>query len=238
MSWTTFHPLTRIAIVLFVILGGASLAGWDRVGNALANFTPGGSFESRCAELPPSAVDVALVPLAVQENTSEPFASLARMTRDLSPTHRTIGVTQANFGHRSVVDSKGIEDRQNHRACVRPRVRVELFVQPLTVYIASEYAGDPCRSHAIREHEARHVDVFSSFARESALRLSADLSHALGAAPHYGMTLDEAQRSVDRRLSDALSTFMRDAERTLADRQASVDTPEEYARVGSACNAG
>jgi hypothetical protein len=30
MSWTAFHPLTRIAIVLCVIFAGASLAGWDR----------------------------------------------------------------------------------------------------------------------------------------------------------------------------------------------------------------
>lgn len=238
MSWTAFHPLSRIAIVVCVIVGGASLAGWERVGNALANFSPGGSFDSRCAELPASVVDVELRPLTIDENRSEPFVSLARMTRDLSATHRTIGVTQANFGHRSVVDSKGIEDRKNHRACVRPRVHVELFVQPLTVYVASEYAADPCRARVIREHEERHVDVFRHFARESAGRLSADLSRVVGQAPHYAMTLADAQRDLDRRLADALSAFMRDAERTLAERQASVDTPAEYERVGNACSAG
>ena len=238
MSWTAFHPLTRIAIVLCAIVATASLAGWDRVGNALAHFSPRGSFDDRCAELPASAVDVALQPFSVHENRSEPFVSLARLTRDVSASHRTVGVTQANFGHRSVVDSKGIEDRQNLRACLRPRVHVELFVQPLTVYIASEYAADPCRARVIREHEERHVQVFREFARESAARLQADLDRVVGQSPHYGMTLEEAQRTIDRRLGDALSSFMRDAERTLAERQASVDTPEEYARVGNACSAG
>jgi len=238
MSWTAFHPLTRIAIVLCVIFATASLAGWDRVGNALANMSPRGSFDNRCAELPANAIDVELRPLTVHEDRSEPFVSLARMTRDASPGHRTVGVTQANFGHRSVVDSKGIEDRQNLRACLRPRVHVELFVQPLTVYIASEYAADPCRSRVIREHEERHVQVFREFAREAAARLSADLARSVGNAPHFAMTLEEAQRDVDRRLAETLATFMRDAERTLAERQASVDTPAEYQRVGNACNAG
>jgi hypothetical protein len=133
---------------------------------------------------------------------------------------------------------RGLEDRRQARACARPSVRVELFVQPITVYIASEYAADPCRLRAIRDHEQRHVDVFEAFARESAERLSADLGRVVGTAPHFGMTLDETQRALDRRIGDALVAFMRDAERTLAERQAGVDTPAEYQRVGNACSAG
>ncbi|HVE51127.1 MAG TPA: hypothetical protein VNG69_16120 [Casimicrobiaceae bacterium] len=235
MAWTRFHPLTRITIVLALVLALASLAGWERVGNALANFSPGGTFETRCAELPSSEVEVELKPLVVRENRNEPFEALARMTRDRSLQHRTIGVTQANFGHRSTVDMKGVEDRYNHRACVRPRVRVELFVQPLIVYVASEYATDPCRARVIREHEDRHVQVFATFARESAGQLATDLARVIGRGPHFGMTLEDAQHGVDRRIGDALATFMREAERTLSERQASVDTPDEYQRVGAAC---
>jgi hypothetical protein len=238
MSWSRFHPLSRIAIVVMTILSLALLAGFERVGNALASFTPRGSFENRCAELPASDVDVRLSPLEVVENRSEPFVSLATMTRDRSLEHRTIGVTQANFGHRSVVDVKGIEDRRQARACVRPRVKVELFVQPITVYIAREYAADPCRVRAIREHEQRHVEVFDQFAREAKHRLGHELAQLVGDAPHFGLSLEDAQRQVDRRIADALSAFMRDAERTLAERQAGVDTPAEYARVNNACNAG
>jgi hypothetical protein len=238
MAWTRFHPLTRIAIAVATILVLASLAGWERVGNALAHFSPGGTFESRCSELPASSIDVQVQPLVVTENRGEPFAALAALTRDRSVEHRTIGVTHANFGHRSTVDVKGLEDRRQARACVRPRVTVELFVQPITVYIASEYASDPCRARVIREHEQRHVDVFAAFARESAERLSADLSRLVGPAPYFDDSIEEAQRRLDRRIGDALAAFMRDAERTLAERQAEVDTPAEYRRVGGACAAG
>jgi hypothetical protein len=237
MTWTRFHPLTRIAVVAGTVVAGASFTGWERVGNALAHVSPGGSFESRCERLPASSVEVVLQPLAVTENRTEPFASLARLTVDASPDHRTIGVTQARFGHRSTVEVSGLEDRRGARACARPRVTVELFVQPITVYIASEYAHDPCRVQAIREHEQRHVDVFEAFARDAAKRLPRELSAAIGDRPSYQMSLGEAQRHLDRRIGDALSVFMRDAERTLAQRQADVDTPQEYQRVNAACKA-
>jgi hypothetical protein len=238
MSWTGFHPLTRIAVVVTAVLTLASFAGFERVGQAIASISPRGTFDARCAALPKSLVDVRLHPLQVIEDHDQPFVALAAMTRDRSPEHRTIGVTQANFGHRSTVDVKGVEDRRQARACVRPRVQVELFVDPITVYIAREYAADPCRANAIRAHEQRHVAVFESYAREAADRLGGDLAQLVGAAPHYGASLEDVQRTLDRRIGDALSLFMRDAERTLAERQAGVDTPEEYARVSGACVPG
>ena len=51
-----------------------------------------------------------------------------------------------------------------------------------------------------------------------------------------GSTILEAQRSIDRRIGETLVRFMRDAEASLAERQAQVDTPEEYARVQNACS--
>jgi hypothetical protein len=219
MSWVRFHPFTRITIVLALLLGTALLTGVERVGEALANIAPGGSFAERCESLPASRVLVSLQAFDVSENR----------------THRTIGLTRANFGHRSSIEVKGLEDRAGLRACARPQVHVELFLRPLVVYVAREYTGDPCRASVIREHEQRHVDVYASYARESVERLSASLHRALGNGPQFATTVGEAQQQLDRRIADALEAFMRESERTLAQRQAAVDTPEEYARVSGAC---
>lgn len=235
MSWLRFHPVTRITIVLAVVLGAALFTGWERVGDALANISPAGTFEDRCESLPRGGVKVALQPWSVVENQSLPFATLTRISEGPSPAHRTIGLTQANFGHRSSIEVKGIEDRSGYRACVRPRVQVDLYVRQLTVYVAREYAGDPCRARAIREHEQRHVDVYTRYAAESVERLSAKLAGVTGSAPHYASSVAEAQRHLDRRVQDVLDSFMRESERTLATLQARVDTPEEYARVDRAC---
>jgi hypothetical protein len=236
MSWVRFHPLTRITIVVAVIVGAVLFTGVERVGEALANISPGGSFEGRCELLPAGSVEVALQPFGVTEDRTLPFAALTQLSEGPSPAHRTIGLTRANFGHRSWIDVKGLEDRVGHRACARPRVHVELFVRPMTVYVASEYAGDPCRARTIREHEQRHVDVYSGYAGEAVSKLTRQLNAVVGDEPHFANTVGEAQRRLDRRIAGALEAFMRESERTLATRQAQVDTPEEYARVTSACS--
>ena len=238
MSWTRFHPVTRIAVAVGAILSIASFTGWERVGEALAHFSPAGGFESRCEDLPPRSISVSMNAPNVAENRAVTSDVLTRMSESPLEAMRTIGLTQAKFGHRSTLEVKGIEDRIGARACVRPAVAVELYVAPMTVYVAREYSGDPCRTRVIREHEQRHVDAYLAFARESVPRLKHELERVLGAAPHYSYTVAEAQQSLDRRLGDALASFMRDAEQTLATRQAAIDTREEYERIRVACQAG
>ena len=235
MSWARFHPITRIVIVLAVVLGGVLFTGVERVGEALASFSPRGSFAERCESLPPSRVRVVLQPFDVSENHTTTFAALTRISEGPSPAHRTIGLTRANFGHRSSIEVKGLEDRNGLRACARPNIDVELFVRPLTVYVAREYTSDPCRAKVIREHEQRHVDVYAAYARESVERLASRLQGTLGTTPEFAGSVSEAQRQLDRRIGEALEAFMRESERTLAQRQAEVDSPDEYARVSNAC---
>jgi hypothetical protein len=236
VSWIRFHPLTRIIIVAASVVGLALFAGVERVGDALASMTPGGSFDDRCARLPPASVNVSLLPFTVAENTTTPFATLTRMSDDPAATHRTIGLTHASFAHRSSIEVKGLEDRVSHRACVRPQVNVELSLRPMTVYIAREYANDECRSRTIREHEQRHVDVYSEYAREAVAILDAQLKAILGTQPHFAYTVGDAQQALDQRIGTQLDAFMRESKRVIAERQARVDTPEEYARVSSACS--
>lgn len=235
MSWVRFHPLTRVVIVVAVVLAAALFTGLERVGHALANMSPGGSFEERCERLVEGGVKVGLQPFAVTENLALPFATLTQLGEGASTAQRTIGLTRANFGHRSSIEVKGLEDRAGNRACVRPSVQVDLFLRPMTVYIASEYAADPCRARTIREHEQRHVEVYARYAQEAIGPLALRLSRVVGAAPHFASTVGEAQQMLDRRIEEALEGFMRESERTLAQRQAQVDTPEEYARVTNAC---
>jgi len=238
MTWTRFHPATRIAVVLGAILALASFTGWERVGEALAHFSPAGGFESRCESLPPSSVRIEMLQPTIAENGTVPATVLTRMSEARGDSLRTIGLTKAKFGHRSTLEVKGIEDRIGARACVRPAVSVELFVAPMTVYVAREYRDDPCRTRVIREHEQRHVDTYLAFARESVPRLKAELERVLGTAPQFGFTVGEAQSALDRRLGDALTAFMNDAEQSLAVRQAAIDTPQEYERIRLACAAG
>lgn len=232
--WTRFHPVTRVVIgvssVLFLVL----FAGVERVGNAVASFSPI-AFEARCDALPRSVFTVDVLPSRVIENRSMPLDTLTRMNEQNAARERTIGLTLANFGHRTSFEVHGLEDRHGARACVRPKVAVELYLRPLTVYVAREFDADPCRARVIREHEERHVRVYTTFMDEAAPKLRRTLANAIGTEPYFASDVHQAQRLLDRRIAHTLEGFMREAQQTLAQRQANVDTPEEYARVRSAC---
>ena len=186
--------------------------------------------------LPAGGVQVGLQPFSVTENRALPFAALTQISDGPSPVHRTIGLTRANFGHRSSIDVKGLEDRIGHRACVRPRVHVELFLRPMTVYVASEYAADPCRARTIREHEQRHVDVYAGYAREAVVGLTRRLNEVVGdcaALRDHRRRGAAPSRPEDRRARSKRSCAKANARWRNARRE--VDTPEEYARVTNAC---
>ncbi len=234
-SWVRFHPVTRIVIGVCSVLILVLFTGVERIGSALANFSPAGGFEAQCGDLPAGRIEVSVLPSRVVENRGTPFEALTRMSEDSSPEIRTIGLTLANFGHRSTFEVRGLEDRNGARACVRPQVSVELFLKPLTVYVAREYSDDPCRSRVIREHEERHVAVYTAYAAEAAQQLRSDLERAIGTQPHFASSITEAQRTIDRKLGGTLEGFMREAHRTLAERQSRIDTAEEYERVRTAC---
>jgi hypothetical protein len=235
MAWTRFHPLTRILVVAGTIIGLALLSGGERVGEAVAHFSPGGSFADRCDALGAAEIDVSYVPTPLVENRRLGVEALTRLSESTTPDQRTVGLTRAHFGHRAQVDLKGIEDRRGARACIRPEVRVEVFLAPLTVYVASEYAGDPCRAQAIREHEQKHVATYEAYVHEALPRLRGELARALGSTAAQGDSIEEARHRIDRQLNRALAEFMQQSERTLAQRQAAIDTPAEYERLRLAC---
>jgi hypothetical protein len=227
------RPPTATAI----ILSAAALvtAGCDRVAPTLAKLNPLRSFESRCAALAPSSYEVRVADAPIAEDRTRSFESLARMSTSTSPNHRTVGLTQARFTHRSSLAVNGIEDRSSGRVCARPSVSVELSLAPMTVYIAQAYRDDPCREPLIVAHEQRHVDVYRTYVGEAAAALRSELPRRLGTGLVQAPSMTAAQAQVDTALAATLAEFMQESERILEERNAVIDTPEEYLRISLAC---
>jgi hypothetical protein len=229
----------RHPTALAVVLAAAALAmgGCERVAPALAKLNPLRTFESRCDELAPSSYQVRVVDAPIAEDRTQSFDSLARMSTTTSPNHRTVGLTQARFAHRSSLAVNGIEDQRSGRVCARPSVTVELSLAPMTVYIAQAYRDDPCREPLIVEHEQRHVDVYRTYVGEAAVRLQKELPRRLGTGLVLGSSMDAAQEQVDAALAATMAAFMEESARILEERNAAIDTPEEYRRISLACGA-
>jgi hypothetical protein len=212
---------------------GALLAGCDA-----KSFPALGSFETRCAQLPAARFHVVTVPMVVTEDDTEDVAQLTVRSGASADRHRTYGLTVANFGHETESRLRILEEASTGRACATPEVDVTLSMRPTTVYLARELAGDRCQREATRQHELRHVDAYRALLDEAAARLRAELPAAVAREAWSGGSAGDVRRRFDATLRAVLGDFMRTQHEVLAERQAGIDTPEEYARVGRACRAG
>jgi hypothetical protein len=223
----SFHGLVLSGLLLL-------LPGCDRLA-AIASGQALQSFEKRCEALPAPRVQVNRVPNQVTEDASLPYGELARLSEPSATHHRTVGLTRAKFGYRSTLELDGLEDPRNGRACARPRVRIDVELSSLTVYIAREYLGDACREPLILAHERLHVEVFERYADQAAPALARLIEERFGRAVRYGTSMAAMQESLKAELAVHLELFMARAHGELTQRQAAVDTAREYDKLGNSC---
>jgi len=196
---------------------------------------PFASFESRCAKLPPARYEVVAVPFDIREVDTVDMRQLTDRSGAGYAQHRTYGLTTVSFGHDTQTELRVLEERASGRICATPHVTVRVSMQPVVVYVAHELRGDACRYAATRAHEMQHVAVYREELAEATRDLRAQLAAAVGTQILQGRSTAELNRRYETRLRDYLATFMRARQDALQARQAQLDTPEEYARVGAAC---
>jgi hypothetical protein len=198
-------------------------------GNPLA------SFDARCAELPASRFEVYAVPVTYVEDGSQSIDELTVRGGNTPATHATFGLTTVRFGHRTDIALDVVEDAANRRACGTATVRVELSMQPVTVYVARELARTPCAHDATHAHELKHVAVFRDVLNDAARDLDADLAAAMGTGQRRAANRQELERTFNAQLQAYLSVFLAQWREQMNARQDAVDSPEEHERTATAC---
>jgi hypothetical protein len=196
---------------------------------------PFASFESRCAKLPPARYDVVAVPFDVREVDTADIRELTDRSGASFAQHRTYGLTTVSFGHQTQTELRVLEERASGRTCATPHVTVRVSMQPVVVYVARELRGNACRFAATRAHEMQHVAVYREELADTARELRAQLAASVGTQVLHGRSAAELNRRYETRLRDYLSTFMRARHEAMDARQAQLDTPEQYAKVGAGC---
>src|SRR5450432_1276117 len=156
------------------------LCGCDAVTSAAEKYNPFASFETRCARLPPSRIEVRQAAIEVVTDDRLSFRDLTRLSEGNPSTHRTLGLTRAEFRQDAQIDIAGLHDASGARACSRPQIRVELSMAPMTVYVASELRDIECARNVVLEHEMKHVAVYRRHLADAAAELEATLPRLFG----------------------------------------------------------
>ena len=221
----TCRPAALVLAVPALVLAGCGPDG----GNPFA------SFETRCAKLALSRFEVVAVPLTFERDDTQSIATLTAKSGSAFATHRAIGLTTAVFGQSTDIELHTVGDRRGATACGTPRVRVELSMQPMIVFIARELADQPCQREITLSHEMKHVEIFREVLDDATQDLERELPKAIGTELRRAKNPEELQQRLIIAVRDYLAEFMHERQRVLDERQAGVDSPEEYARVSTAC---
>ena len=196
---------------------------------------PFASFESRCAQLPRARFDVVQVPVSYREDGSQSIAALTRRSGTPPATHRTVGLTTATIGYQAQIELRAVSDSRGGRACGTPNVHVELSLQPMTIYIAHELADNRCERESTLEHELKHVAVHREALEEASAELREALPAAIGVELRTAWSQAELERILNLKVRNYLSEFIEGRHRLLRERQAEVDSPDEYQRLTTLC---
>ena len=193
------------------------------------------TFEVQCEALPRGDIEVRAIPIVPVDDESLSLEALTAKFSRGRANHRTLGLTEASLGYQSSTEVSGLRDHRTGRSCFRARINIALYMQPMTVFVASEIAADDCRRAAVRSHEAKHVAVNETHLREATARLSAVLPEGLVDRVWYAADAAQAQETIGRALAVDLNAFMAAEGVRLEAEQAEVDTPAEYERVSALC---
>lgn len=192
------------------------------------------SFARECEKrLKPSVVRIEGVPVAPNIDTSKSYRELTAMASKEEATW-VLGLTRPVLRVETQWGFEGLEESDGRRVCLRPSLRMTLRYDPVTVFVGREFVDDDCSYGFILAHETRHVVVHVRQLERTVALLKDQLQRRIGGEIHYG-TRSRLEKSLRSEIQDY---WIPRAERELKNvrrEHAEIDTVEEYARAGKAC---
>ncbi|HBR67837.1 MAG TPA: hypothetical protein DEA55_00480 [Rhodospirillaceae bacterium] len=128
---------------------------------------------------------------------------------------------------------------QGRKSCVSLKEIKAEYVSYPEIHIASNFRKGSCAYNAVLEHEEKHIAILKEFHNEYSQKLKADMENL---AMQINVTGPVAAKDVQKVQDEAsadlyrwIDSFTRQASLILEQRQAKIDTEEEYKKMSSLC---
>ncbi|MYM81557.1 hypothetical protein GTP44_06255 [Duganella sp. FT50W] len=210
--------------MLLAAFGGAQAA---------AQRTP---FQIRCEDTITKSVSVLK---AQQEgytvNNQLPYRALTTRTGSSNRGMQTLGLTVTQGMHKALVGGPILQDPASGYECIAPKVDIQLYYAPVRIYVGNEFAPGTCAYQEILAHEMRHLKAHMDNLARVQKVVGDALNKRFAGQPMYAPS-GTAMSALQHEISSTWFNFIRDEfEKGKADQE-KIDSPEEYARLGKACN--
>lgn len=212
---------------IFLLLAGASLS---------AQAQPRTPFQARCEDTISKTVTV----LTVQQNgysidTHLPYKALTVMKGTARRDTWVLGLTKTDSQVQIALAGPMLQDPASGYECVAPQISVKLNYAPVVIYIGREFAPGSCAYDEILAHELRHMKTYMEHLPRVEKTVRAALAKRFEARPLYAPS-GTAKAALAREIDTGWLPYIKAEMRKVEVLQAAIDSPQEYARLGKACN--
>ncbi|MES2162608.1 MAG: hypothetical protein V4476_15720 [Pseudomonadota bacterium] len=201
--------------------------------SAAAQRTP---FQIRCEDTIAKTVSV----LSAKQNgytinNQLPYRALTAKYGSIDNKMVTLGLTVTKGQYSVDLGGQILQAPVSGYECIAPRVELKLNYSPVLIYVGNEFAPGSCGYTAILEHEQRHLQAYmENLARVEQVVRDA-LNKRFEAKPLYAPS-GTAMSALEHEINGSWFPFIRDEFDKGKAKQAEIDSPEEYARLGKVCD--
>lgn len=193
-------------------------------------------FQVRCEDSISKTVSV----LSSQQNgytinNQLPYRALTAKAGNMDNRMQTLGLTVTKGLYKVKLGGPVLQDAASGYECIAPKVDVTLNYSPVLIYVGNEFAPGTCAYQEILEHEQRHLKAYMDNLARVEKVVSEALNKRFAGQPMYAPS-GTAMSALEHEINGSWFPFIRDEFEKGKIEQARIDSPEEYARLGKACN--
>jgi len=231
-------------LMLSVVSTSATAAEMAAAANGGAATTPASSasgaartpFQVRCEDSIAKTVSVLSSRTnGYTVNNQLPYNILTARSGSAEQHMATLGLTVTKGQSAVSLGGAILQDPATGYECIAPRVELTLNYSPVLIYVGNEFVPGSCAYQVILEHEQRHLQAYM----DNLVRVEKVVRDALNkrfdARPLYAPS-GTVMSALEHEINSVWFPFIRDEFDKGKDKQALIDTPEEYARMGKVCN--
>lgn len=168
-------------------------------------------------------------------NNQLPYRALTLKTGSIDGRSETLGLTVTRAQYAATMGGPILQDKVSGYECVAPRVEIKLNYSPVLIYVGNEFVPGSCAYNEILAHEQRHLQAYMDNLARVELAVRDALGKRFEGKPLYAPS-GTAMSALEHEINGTWFPFIRDQFEKGKAKQAEIDTPEEYARLGKACN--
>lgn len=191
-------------------------------------------FQARCED----AIGAAVVTLTSKDNgysvnNTLPYQALTRMKQDGGASF-VLGLTRTESRISFALDGVILVDPTSGYECVAPKIDVSLAYQPIMIYVGREFLPGTCAYQEILAHEMRHLKAYLDHLPKVERLVRGALKTRFSGPPIYAPG-GQAKRLLEKEMDGGWMPYIKHEMAKVEQLQASIDSPQEYARLSKVC---